>query len=213
VSQRGRFITLEGVEGTGKTTQLPALAAALQARGVAVTTTREPGGTALGEAIRGLLLAPSAAPMQAETELLLLAAARAEHLACVIRPALAAGRWVLCDRYADASAAYQGAARGLGVERVDALHELLLPGWRPDRTLLLEAPDTVTTARRTGRGATDRFEAETAAFHARVARAYTARAVAEPGRFRRIDASGSEAQVLARLLAALADWLPSGPHP
>jgi len=205
---RGRFITLEGAEGTGKTTQLPALARELRARGLAVTTTREPGGTPLGEALRGLLLTPCEQPMQPETELLLLAAARAEHLAQVIRPALAAGEWVLCDRYADASAAYQGAARGIGVERVDALHDLLLPGWRPDRTLLLETATAITSARRRARGASDRFEAETTAFHAQVTAAYAARAHGEPERFRCIDAGGSEAEVLARLVAALADWLP-----
>lgn len=209
MSRCGRFITLEGAEGTGKSTQLPLLAAELRARGLTVTTTREPGGTPLSEVIRELLLAPSERPMQAETELLLLTAARAEHLSCVIRPALAAGAWVLCDRYADASAAYQGLARGLGVERVDALHDLLLPGWRPDRTLLLEASADLTGARRLSRGMADRFEAEPSAFHARVAAGYAARAEAEPGRFRRIDASGSEAEVLARLVAALADWLPS----
>jgi len=204
-----RFITLEGAEGTGKTTQVPRLAEALRARGVMVLSTREPGGTRLGESLRALLLQPSDTPMQAETELLLMVAARAEHLARVIRPALARGEWVLCDRYADASAAYQGAGRGLGMARVDALHDLLLPGWRPHRTLLLEAPPALTHARRAARGTGDRFEAEAESFHERVAAAYRTRQAAEPDRMRRIDASGSEDTVASAILAALSDWLPA----
>jgi dTMP kinase len=204
-----RFITFEGAEGTGKSTQLLRVAEALRARGVPVTTTREPGGTSLGEDIRTLLLKPADEPMQAQTELLLMVAARAEHLARVIRPALARGEWVLCDRYADASAAYQGAGRGLGMAQVDALHDLMLPGWRPDRTLLFQAPLEVSRARRAQRGISDRFEAEAEAFHARVRAGYRERLAGEPARIRAIDASGDLPTVTAAVLQALTDWLPA----
>lgn len=199
----GRFITLEGIEGAGKTTQLAALRAHLEAAGRSVCVTREPGGTALGERLRALLLDP-ALTITAPAELCLMFAARAEHVASVVRPALAAGTWVLCDRYVDASYAYQGAGRGLGEGVVAALETALaLPV--PDRTLLLDLAPAQGRARAAGRAAADRFEREGDAFFARARAAYLARAAAEPGRFRVVDASRPQAEVAAALIHALAD--------
>lgn len=199
----GRFITLEGIEGAGKTTQLAALRAHLEAAGRTVCVTREPGGTALGERLRALLLDPALA-ITAQAELCLMFAARAEHVASVVRPALAAGTWVLCDRYVDASYAYQGAGRGLGAAVVAALETALaLPV--PDRTLLLDLPPEQGRARAAGRTVADRFEREADAFFARARAAYLDRARAQPGRFRVVDASRPQAEVAAALIRALED--------
>lgn len=208
MSTRGRFVTLEGVEGAGKSSAMEALSAQLTARGVDHLTTREPGGTQVGEAIREVLLQPSERAMAPLTELLLMFAARAEHLETVVQPALAQGRWVLCDRFTDASMAYQGAGRGL-VEAVPALAAIVHPQLQPDLTLLLDLPVSVGLERARGRGAADRFEAEGVAFLERVRDGYLAIAAAEPQRVQVVDARPDAEQVRAALCAALDAFLGS----
>ncbi len=200
---RACFITLEGLEGAGKTSRLADLKAFLERRGKNVLTTREPGGTALGEQLRQLLLAPTQEPMAPLTELLLMFAARSEHVFDLILPALEAGRWVLCDRYVDASFAYQGGGRGLGEAPVAALEALLPPRARPDLTLLLDLPVQIGLARARGRSAADRFEQETVAFHQRVREAYLARARQYPQRYCIIDAAAGPEQVQAAIERAV----------
>ncbi len=200
----GRFITLEGIEGVGKTTQLPVVAAALRARGLEVVETREPGGTALGDGIRALLLDSSLPAMDAVSELLLVFAARAEHLEKRIRPALAAGAWVVCDRYTDATYAYQGGGRGLPQATIATLETLVQRGLEPDLTLLFDAPLDVALGRAKARGESDRFETERAEFFRRVRDAYLARARAAPHRFRLVDAARDAATVSAELRELLA---------
>lgn len=190
-----RFITLEGLEGAGKTSRWVELKAYLERRGKTVCVTREPGGTALGERLRELLLAADQDPMAPLTELLLMFAARSEHVTRVILPALAAGHWVLCDRYVDASYAYQGGGRQLGVAPVAALEALLPERARPDLTLLLDLPVEIGLARVNRRGSADRFEQETVAFHQRVRDAYLARARHSPQRYRIIDATAHPDEV------------------
>jgi dTMP kinase len=185
----GRFITLEGGEGVGKSTNLAFVAGLLQAAGFAVERTREPGGTPLAERIRAVIVAPSGEPMPPLAELLLIFAARTLHIENCIRPALQAGRWVLCDRFTDASYAYQGAGRGLGEAPVRWLEDTVQQGLRPDLTLLLDADPAIGLARAGARGAADRFEQERIEFFGRVRAGYLARARAEPARFRIIDAS------------------------
>lgn len=206
---RGRFISLEGGEGVGKSTQIRALAAALRARRLDVVETREPGGSPGAEAIRGLLLQGEAERWTPEAEALLFAAARADHVARTIRPALEAGKWVISDRFLDSSIAYQGGAGGLGVETIHALHEIGSRGLLPDRTLLLQIPAEVAADRAAQRdgNAGDRIGARGAAYHAEVAAAFRAIAEEEPQRFRIVDASGSAEKVTARLLAAVEDLL------
>lgn len=205
----GRFITLEGGEAVGKSTQARRLTAALRVRGVDVVETREPGGSAGAEAIRALLLRGDVDRWGAPAEALLFAAARSDHLARTIRPALAAGRWVLCDRFLDSSLAYQGIVGGVGEAAIRGLHEVGGDGFLPDRTLLLELDPR--EAERRGaerdRAAADRFGSRDAAYHTAVHRAFATLAAAEPGRLRAIDGSGTEAAVTARLLQALEDWL------
>lgn len=203
---RGRFITLEGGEGAGKSTLLAGLRNHLEGQGIDVVQTREPGGTPLGEALRGVLLDPAMRGMSAESELLLMFASRAQLVRACIEPALAAGRWVLCDRFADASYAYQGGGRGQPVERIAALESWACAGLRPDLTLLLDLPVAQGRARAAGRAAADRIEVEEDAFFERVRAAYRERARVEPGRFRVLDASGTPAQVLAAAIGAVADW-------
>lgn len=186
---RGRFITLEGGEGVGKSTNLAFLAGLLEARGLEFEVTREPGGTPQAERIRDLLVSPTEEEMPPIAELLLMFAARALHLAGCIEPALAAGRWVLCDRFADASYAYQGAGRGLGEAPVRWLEQQVQKGLQPDLTLLLDADPTIGLARAGRRGAADRFEQERMEFFRRVREAYLDRARGEPRRFRVVDAS------------------------
>lgn len=200
----GRFITVEGLEGAGKTTALEGIAAWIESRGHRVRRTREPGGTPLGESIRGLLLGHREEGMSAEAETLLVFAARAEHLARVIRPALAAGEWVLCDRFTDATYAYQGGGRGLGGERVATLERWTQGELRPDLTLYLDVPVATGRARAAGRSAPDRFEAEREAFFERARAVYLERCAAEPGRLRRIDASRAPDAVRAEIEGALA---------
>ena len=206
----GRFITLEGGEGAGKSTQLKALAAALAARGIDVVTTREPGGSAGAEAIRELLLNGDQDRWGARAEALLFAAARADHLEKTILPALAAGKWVLCDRFLDSSRAYQSEASGLDDADIVALHQFGSKGLLPDRTLVLQLPEKAAEARAAARdgGAADRFGARDRAFHRKVAEAFVRYAADEPDRFRLIDASGSAEIVTGRLVDALADLLP-----
>jgi dTMP kinase len=186
---RGRFITLEGGEGVGKSTNLAFVAELLEAAGLEVQCTREPGGTPLAERVRELIVSPCGETMPAMAELLLMFAARALHIEGRIRPALAAGSWVLCDRFTDASYAYQGAARGLGEAPVRWLETHVQGDLRPDLTLLLDADPELGLARAGARGAADRFEQERLGFFRRVRAGYLARAHAEPDRFRIVDAS------------------------
>lgn len=198
----GRFITLEGIEGVGKSTHVGAIESALAARGVTVVRTREPGGSPVADRIRSLLLDPEGEAPTAETELLLLFAARAEHIARVIRPALEAGQTVLCDRFTDATYAYQGGGRELGTERIGVLEDWVQAGLHPDRTILLDAPVDIALERARGRGAVDRFERETAAFFERARAVYLERARREPTRFRVVDATGPLGEVSAAVVAA-----------
>jgi dTMP kinase len=201
---RGRFITFEGVDGAGKSTQVAAVAAALQARGVDCVLTREPGGTPLGESLRDLALGQAMAPL---TETLLMYAARNEHLLQVIEPALATGRWVLCDRYTDASYAYQGAGRGVARERLDALSSWVQCGREPDLTVLVDVDPAEAQRRRERARAADRFEQESAAFFERVREGYRARALEHPDRFLRVDGAGAADAVTRSILQRLAPWL------
>jgi len=205
----GRFLTVEGIEGVGKSTNLGFIASELRRAGHVVVETREPGGTPLGERIRELLLQP-ASRIDPLTELLLMFAARAAHLRDVIRPALAAGQWVVCDRFTDASHAYQGGGRGLPAATIDALADLVQAGLHPDLTLLLDAPLNVSTERQADRAAPDRFEQESHAFFERVRTAYLARAEREPGRIRKIDAAQPLAQVQAAIRRELAPLIAPG---
>lgn len=199
----GLFITLEGPEGAGKSTNREYLAEHLRAQGVDVVLTREPGGTPLAERIRELLLAPSDEPMDADTELLLVFAARAQHLAQVIRPALERGAVVLCDRFTDATYAYQGGGRGLSVARIASLEQFVQGELRPDLTLVFDLPVEIGLSRAAARGRLDRFEQEGQAFFEAVRQAYLARASAAPQQYTLIDASQSLAQVQQALDALL----------
>ncbi len=206
--RRGRFITLEGGEGAGKSTQLQTVAACLAAAGIPFLTTREPGGTPRAEAIRGLLLSPGEAePMASETELLLMFAARAQHVKQRIAPALAAGTWVLCDRFTDATRAYQGGGRGLDLSQIEALAAWVHGDCWPDLTLLLDVPAAQGLGRAEKRSAKDRIEQETLAFFERVRAHYLAQAAAEPARFRVIDAAPAEAAVTAQVTAMVEAFL------
>jgi dTMP kinase len=205
----GRFIAFEGGEGAGKSTQARLLAEALRARGLAVITTREPGGTPGAEAIRNLLLSPPGAGWTAEAEALLFAAARADHVAHLIRPALVRGEWVVCDRFVDSSRAYQGGAGGMGDDAILGLHHFGSQGLRPDRVILLEADEAALTQRLSARGAeTDAIEARPAAYHRAVAAAFRTLAESDPQGFARINAIGSPGDVHARIVAAITDLLP-----
>jgi len=206
--KRGRFITLEGGEGAGKSTQLQTVAACLTAAGIPFLTTREPGGTPRAEAIRGLLLSPGEAePMASETELLLMFAARAQHVKQRIEPALAAGTWVLCDRFTDATRAYQGGGRGLDLSQIEALAAWVHGDCWPELTLLLDVPAAQGLARAEKRSAKDRIEQEALAFFERVRAHYLAQAAAEPTRFRVIDAAPAEDAVTAQVMAAMEAFL------
>jgi dTMP kinase len=199
----GRFITVEGIEGAGKTTCMQVLQRRLDARGIPCLQTREPGGTALGEALRELLLGHRHDGMGADTELLLMFAARAEHLHSKIEPALASGRWVLCDRFTDATYAYQGGGRGLAMARIAALEDWVQGPRRPDLTLLLDVPVAVGLQRAGRRSAPDRFEQQAQQFHERVRQAYLAIAAAAPERVQVVDASQPPDAVAQRLIEVL----------
>jgi dTMP kinase len=204
---KGKFITLEGGEGAGKSTVLQAVRDLLAQRALDVVVTREPGGTPAGEAIRTVLLDPALRGMSAETELLLMFASRAQLVRETILPALAAGRWVLADRFTDASFAYQGGGRGQPVARIADLENWAAAGLKPDLTLLLDVPVAEGLKRANGRGAADRIEMENAEFFERVRAAYRQRAAAQPQRFRVIDASRPLADVLAQVQSAVAAFL------
>ena len=191
---QGRFISFEGVEGVGKSTQLARCAAWLGEQGIEVVRTREPGGTPRAERLRNLLLERGDEPMPAACELLLMFAARATHLENLIRPAVARGAWVLCDRFTDATYAYQGGGRGLPQRDIDSLVAIVHPGCWPDLTVLLDAPVDTGLARaheRNGADGPDRFETERREFFERVREAYLVRAGRDPQRMRVVDASGS----------------------
>lgn len=203
----GLFITLEGPEGAGKSTNREYLAERLREQGIDVLLTREPGGTPLAERIRELLLDPSDEPMAADTELLLVFAARAQHLQQVIRPALARGCVVLCDRFTDATYAYQGGGRGLSIERIAQLEQFVQAELRPDLTLIFDLPVEVGLARAAARGRLDRFEQEGRGFFEAVRQAYLQRAEQAPQRYRVLDAGQTLAQVQADIDALLPSLL------
>jgi len=199
--KRGRFITLEGIEGAGKSTLLQGLAESLRARGITVCTTREPGGTPLAEEIRHLVLERRADGMPPATELLLMFAARAAHVGQRIGPALARGEWVLCDRFTDASRAYQGGGRGIDPQWIEALVKVAHPDLAPDLTLLLDLPVEAGLSRARGRrDGGDRFEDEALAFFSRVRERYLRIAAAEPARVQVLDATQSPAELLEQAL-------------
>lgn len=203
MSTEGRFITLEGIEGAGKSTALAILEEWIKSRGIALLTTREPGGTELGEALREMLLSHRHIGMCDAAELLLMFAARAEHLQRRIEPALRAGHWVLCDRFTDATYAYQGGGRGLDWARIEALENWVQGKRRPDRTILLDVPVELGLARAGQRSAPDRFERETVAFFERVRQAYLDIARRAPQRVLIVDASCSQQAVKMHLLEIL----------
>lgn len=198
---KGKFITVEGIEGVGKTTNIGFIHQQLQAAGRDVVLTREPGGTPLGEAVRGLLLDPEYTGMDATCELQLMFAARAEHLARVVWPALEKGQWVLCDRFTDATYAYQGGGRGIDTGIIARLEDLVQGDFRPDLTLLLDVPVEVGLARASKRGAMDRFEQEQVGFFEKVRNCYLDMAKTSPGRYRVVDASLSLDEVQKQIAA------------
>ena len=230
-SGRGRFLVFEGIEGAGKSTQLRLVERRLRDAGVKTLATREPGGTPLGESLRAVLLDPRFTGMSPAAELLVMFAARAEHLAKVIEPALAAGTWVLCDRFTDATFAYQGGGRGVDAARIAVLEETVQGGVRPDLALVLDVPVEVGLARagrrRAGQrgqvsmdlpgaptwagaahGAADRFEREDVEFFRRVREVYLERARMHPERYAVIDASAGEEATTGRVLAAISERFP-----
>ncbi|HYQ92091.1 MAG TPA: dTMP kinase [Candidatus Competibacteraceae bacterium] len=207
----GKFVTVEGIEGAGKTTQLAFIRDYLETAGKRVLLTREPGGTALGEEIRALLLQQRQEGMSADAELLLLFAARAEHLHQIIRPALESGIWVLCDRFTEASYAYQGGGRGVAWERIAVLENWVQGDLRPDLTLLFDLPAEQGLARAGRRGLLDRFEREELEFFQRVRKAYLEQAACHPNRYRIVDASLSVATVRTEVEAIVQALLAETP--
>ncbi|WP_150912941.1 dTMP kinase [Marinobacter halotolerans] len=189
MSSRGQFITFEGTEGVGKSTQLENAASVLKAMNIDVVVTREPGGTPMAESIRELLLTPRDEPVNDLTELLLMFAARAQHLHTRILPELAAGRWVLCDRFTDATFAYQGGGRGVSADAIATLETLVQGDVRPDHVVLLDATVETGMARARHRGELDRFERETVAFFERIRQTYLERAASAPQRYHRVNAA------------------------
>jgi dTMP kinase len=210
-----RFITFEGLDGSGKSTQLERAAEWLRGAGVDVVTSHEPGGTALGGAIRALFLDARWGQMDGTVELLLVAASRRQHVREVIEPALERGAWVLCDRYSDSTWAYQGGGRGVPAAQLAAADEVATGGLAPELTLLFDLPAAAArerghSPRRAARGGVDRLDAEELAFYERVREAFLARARAEPDRFRIIDSSGPKEATQAAVRAALAPLLTAG---
>jgi len=202
-----KFITLEGSEGVGKTSNMEFIKTLLDNANIAYIETREPGGTPLGEALRNTLLGEDFKGMADDTELLLMFASRAEHVAKVIRPALENGQWVLCDRFTDSTFAYQGGGRQLDVNRIAGLEQWVLEDLRPDLTLLLDAPVEVGRERAGKRSAPDRFEQERDAFFNRVRETYLQRAKNDPNRIKVIDASGDLESVTCQVEAVLKNYL------
>ena len=201
--RRGQFITFEGGEGAGKSTAIAAASALLTKRGIVHLTTREPGGTPFAEAMRSAILSPMYRGLGADAELLAMFSARADHVERMILPSLNAGRWVLSDRYTDASYAYQGGGRGVPVERIAALEQWATRGVRPDRTLLLDIPAGEGLQRARNRGEPDRMESEAMEFYDRVRQVYRDRAVAEPQRFVVLDATAPLEDVVAAVVRDL----------
>ena len=208
MSPRGRFISLEGGEGVGKSTQVAALAAALEGRGLTVLVTREPGGSPGAEAIRDLLLSGDEARWSAQAEALLFAAARADHVEKTIQPALEQGQWVLSDRFLDSSLAYQGGAGGLGIEAVRSINGFAIGDTFPDRTLVLMLDEGAARAQARDGDASDRIGGRSADYHHKVDLAFRLIAAEEPERVKLVDASGSPGEVTERLLDAIADLFP-----
>jgi dTMP kinase len=208
VTARGRFISLEGGEGAGKSTQVKALAAALRERSIEVIETREPGGSEGAEKIRELLLGGEEDRWGAQAEALLFAAARADHVAKTIKPALDAGQWVLSDRFVDSSLAYQGGAGGLGIEAVRQINAFGIVDCFPDRTLVLVLDDGAERARARDIAGSDRIGGRSADYHHKVELAFRLIAAEEPERVKLVDASGEPEQVTGRLVAAIQDLLP-----
>ncbi|HEV3017426.1 MAG TPA: dTMP kinase [Burkholderiaceae bacterium] len=200
---RGRFITFEGIDGSGKSTQLTATAAALRHGGIDVLETREPGGTPLGEALRGILLRQAMSPL---TETLLMFAARIEHIDEVIVPALGTGHWVLCDRFTDATYAYQSGGRGIPAEWIASLEAWVHPTLQPDLTVVVDLDPRRAAVRRAQARPPDRFEAEDVTFFERVRDAYLARAQTEPSRFLVVDGAGASAEILERIVERVKPW-------
>jgi len=200
---RGRLITFEGIDGSGKSTQLSATAAALRADGIDVLETREPGGTPLGESLRAILLQR---PMSPLTETLLMFAARIEHIDEVIVPALGTGHWVLCDRFTDATYAYQSGGRGIASEWIASLEAWVHPTLQPDLTVVIDLDPKQAAMRRSKVRTPDRFEAEDVSFFERVRDVYLARARAEPKRFLLLDGARPGAEILERILARVKPW-------
>ena len=208
MTARGRFISLEGGEGAGKSTQVKALAAAMEDRGIRCLVTREPGGSGGAEAVRDLLLQGDESRWGAKAEALLFAAARADHVEKTIRPALDDGRWVLSDRFVDSSLAYQGGAGGLGIEAVRAINAFGIGDAFPDRTLVLVLEEGQDRALERDRDAPDRIGGRPREYHHKVETAFRLIAAEEPDRVRLVDASGEREEVTGRLLDAIADLLP-----
>jgi dTMP kinase len=200
---RGKFLTVEGVEGVGKSTNVDFLAAAIKAQGFDVICTREPGGTPMAERIRQMLLEHGEEPLPDIAELLLFFAARSLHISNTIRPALDAGKWVICDRFTDASRAYQGSGRGLDMQRINLLADWVQEDLQPDMTLLLDAPAEIGMQRAEQRGATDRLESEQISFYKRIRAGYLALAKAHPERFVVVDAARPLQEVQVSITAAL----------
>ena len=200
---RGKFITLEGGEGAGKSSNIPFIEAYLREHGIDLLMTREPGGTALSERIREILLDKQEQHMTSDTELLLMFAARAQHLEQVILPALASGQWVICDRFTDATYAYQGGGRGIANDRIAALEQWVQGDFRPDKTLIFDLPVATGLTRAGQRSSPDRFEQEDLTFFDRVRAAYLQRAKAAPQRYAIIDAAPALPDVQAQIAAIL----------
>ena len=209
----GRFLTLEGIEGAGKSSQMATIRTTLEALGYRVVLTREPGGAPIAERVRQVLLDPDNQGMAADAELLLVFAARAEHLAKTIRPALARGEWVVCDRFTDATYAYQGGGRGLDPARIGQLETFVQGQLRPDLTLVFDLPVSLGLARAGRRSAPDRFEGETLRFFEGARANYLARARAEPERMRLIDASDSLEAVSQAVTAVIAAFVSQNRRP
>jgi dTMP kinase len=205
----GRFITIEGVEGAGKSSCMQYVRELLEREGHEVVTTREPGGTKLGEEVRNILLGHREGGMAIETELLLMFAARCEHLHKVIVPAIEAGKWVICDRFTDSTFAYQGGGRGIDRGDIATLADLVHGGLNPDLTLLLDLPVEQGLARAGRRGTPDRFERETVSFFNRVRNYYLEMAEDEPERFRVIDAGAPVEDVREQIERVVAEWIES----
>ncbi len=199
----GKFITVEGIEGVGKSTNIDFLSSIIEAKGFSVLRTREPGGTPMAERIRQMLLEHGEEPLPDIAELLLFFASRSLHINNKIRPALAAGQWVVCDRFTDASRAYQGHGRGLDLERINLLAEWVHEDLQPDLTLILDAPAEVAMERTEERGEADRLDSEEAGFYRRVRDGYLGLAAAEPDRFAVVDASQELEQVQAAIAAEI----------